>query len=97
MDIVGAELERLGLEAARLVAGEDAVEQVEVVSGEDSSDRPVYYFSFLIDEQRTQQRPGLVRIRLLQRLLDELSARGDEHRPMVKMLNRTDWEHRQRA
>jgi hypothetical protein len=89
-----AELEKLGRDAARQVAGEGAVAQVEVVLGEDSSERPVYYFSFLIDQDRARQRAGLVRTRLVQKLRDELIARGDERYPVIQMLSRTDWDRR---
>jgi hypothetical protein len=89
-----AELEKLGRDAAQQVAGDDAVAQVEVVPGEDSDERPVYYFSFLIDQDRARQRPGLVWIRLVQRLQDELVARGDGHYPVIRILDRTDWDKR---
>jgi len=91
---MASDLEKLGLDAARQVAGADAVEQVEVVSGEDASDRPVYYFSFLIDEGRSRQRAGLVRTRLVQKLRDELITRGDGHFPVITILSRIDWDKR---
>ena len=40
--ITGSELEKLGRAAAEHVAGDDAVEQVEVTRGEDASERPVW-------------------------------------------------------
>ena len=89
-----AELQRLGREAAEAVAGADAVEQVEVLPGGDSLDRPAYFFSFLIDRDRARQQVAVIHIRLLQALREELIARGDEHRPMVRILNRTDWPRR---
>ena len=45
------ELKTLGRMAAEDVAGQDAVEQVEVTEGEDASERPVYYFSVLIHQE----------------------------------------------
>jgi hypothetical protein len=98
-----AELEKLGRDAARQVAGEGIVARVEVVPGEDSSERPVYYFSFLIDQDRfsflidqdrARQRAGLVLTRLVQKLRDELIARGDGRYPVIQMLSRTDWDRR---
>ena len=91
------DLETLGRAAAQQIAGEDAVEQVEVVAGTDYTDRPVYYFSFLIDQGRARERAGLVFTRLIQKLRDDLVARGDEHLPVVRILDRTDWPRRGRA
>jgi hypothetical protein len=64
-------LQQLGREAAQTIAGAEAVREVEVVPGYDS-DRPVYYFSFLIDQDRAQLRSGLLLSRLVQKLRDEL-------------------------
>jgi len=95
-DIALEALEELGREAAQHIAGEGAVEQVEVRDGEDSFERPTYYFSFLIDQERSRQRPGLVYTRLIQKLQDELIAHGDEHLPMIRILSRADWDKRRR-
>jgi hypothetical protein len=94
---IEVELEELGRAAAEQVAGPDAVEQVEVRWGEDASDRPVYYFSFLIDQDRARQRAGLVRTRLLQKLRDDLVARGDGRYPVIRILSREDWDRRSDA
>jgi hypothetical protein len=94
---IGSELEELGRAAAVTVAGDAAVEQVEVEAGEDSSDRPVYYFSFLIDRDRSQKRPGLLYTRLVQKLRDDLVARGDEHLPVIRIFSREDWNKRANA
>jgi hypothetical protein len=87
-------LEKFALDAAREIAGPDAVEQVEVVVGVDYFERPSYDFSFLVDPDRIQMRIGLVLIRLGQRIRDELNARGDEHHPIVRLLGRNDWPRR---
>ncbi len=87
----------LGRDLARSVVGADAVEQVEVTEGEDSSDRPVYFYSFLIDKERNQQALGLVLIRLTQALRDALAARGDEHYPIIRLFDEVDWDKRVRA
>jgi len=89
-------LEQLGRDAARKIAGEDAVQEVEVVPGYDF-DRQVYYFSFLIDQDRSLQRAGLLRSRLVQRLRDELIARNDAHFPVIAILSRADWDNRASA
>jgi len=91
------DLEKLGRDAAEHVAGVGAIEQVEVVAGEDSSDRPVYRFSFLIDQDRLRQRLGLLRTRLTQTLRDELIALDDAHYPIIHILDRTDWDKRNGA
>jgi hypothetical protein len=90
-----AELEKLGLEAAERVAG--AVEEVEVEAGEDDLGRPAYFFSFLVDQASARQRAGLVRIRLMQSLRDALAARGDGCHPVIRILDRADWERRSLA
>ena len=92
--ITGLELEKLGRAAAEHVAGDCAVEQVEVTRGEDAAERPVYYFSFLIDQGRARQRAGLVRTRLVQKLRDDLDARGDGHYPVIQILSKDDWANR---
>jgi hypothetical protein len=94
---VGSDLEELGRAAAGTVAGDDAVEQVEVEVGEDSSDRPVYYFSFLINRDRGQKRPDLLYTRLVQKVRDDLVARGDDHLPLIRIFSREDWSKRANA
>jgi hypothetical protein len=96
-ETAGTELELLGRKAAQQVAGGSSVEQVEVVSGEDQSGEPAYYFSFLIDQGRASQKGGLLYVRLIQELRDELTARGDTHYPYIRILDRTDWDRRKGA
>ena len=91
------DLKKLARDAAEHVAVADAVEQVEVVPGEDSTDRPIYRFAFLINHDRLQERIGLVRTRLHQRLRDELNALGDAHYPVIQILDRRDWDRRNGA
>jgi len=91
------DLEKLARDAAEQVAGADAVEQVEVVAGDDYTDRPVYRFTFLINHDLLQERIGMVGTRLHQRLRDELIAMGDEHYPVVQILDRKDWDRRDGA
>ena len=91
-----AALEQLGRDAAQNIAGEGAVQEVEVVPGEDF-ERPVYYFSFLIDQDRARQRAGLLHSRLVQKLRDELIARNDGHYPVIRILSRADWDKRASA
>lgn len=91
------DLEKLGRDAAEHVAVADAVEQVEVAAGEDSTDRPIYRFSFLINHDRLQERIGMVVTRLHQRLRDELIELGDPHYPVIQIWDRRDWDKRKRA
>jgi hypothetical protein len=88
------ELEKLAGDAAREIAGPEAFGGVEVEPGVDFDYRPVYHFTFLINQERANLRAGLVRLRLRQRLQQVLEARGDEHHPALEMLDRTDWEKR---
>jgi len=91
------DIHQLGLDAARQVLGADAVKQVEVIDGADYWYRPAYHFTYLIDLARSQLQPGLVRTRLIQKLLDDLDARGDDHLPVIQLLDAADWEKRARA
>ena len=91
------DLEKLGLETARRIAGEDAVEQVEVFPGVNFFDEPVYHFTFLIDPDRLRLRIGLVLGRVGQQIEDELTEHGDAHRADIRLLNLTDWPKRRRA
>ena len=96
-DLTNAHLDKLAREAAESVAGPAAVEEVEVRRGNDVDERPAYHFTFLIDHSRAVMRPGLVRIRLMQRLADMLDEQGDDHRPVITILDRRDWERRTHA
>jgi hypothetical protein len=44
VEIAEAELKEIGREAAQLVAGLGTVEDVAVTIGQDSTDRPAYFF-----------------------------------------------------
>lgn len=92
-----AKLKRLGRRAAEEVAGAEAVRQVEVEPGADTFGRPVYVFSFLIDQHHARQRAGLIRTRLIQKLHDALTELGDEHLPAIQILDRVDWDRRKGA
>jgi len=91
------ELETLARSAANLVAGESSVEQVEVSPGIDPTGDPIYRFTFLIDQEHALQRAGNLRIRLHQKLRDDLLERGDDHYPDLQIIDRNDWEQRWRA
>lgn len=79
------------------MAAPGTVGGVEVTSGEDSSERPVYYFSFFIDQERARLRAGLVRARSIQKPCDDPLARGDGHYPILQILNKEDWAARANA
>ncbi|MDO9713305.1 hypothetical protein [Paracraurococcus lichenis] len=92
-----AELEAIGREAVRLVTGDDLAEHVRVLAGQDSSDRPALYFSFVIDRDNDRQRAGLLQTRLTQKLRDLLTDRRIGEYPIVKIVSRADWERREGA
>jgi hypothetical protein len=94
---IDLDLEKIGRAAAAEVAGAENVEAVEAREGEDWTDKPAYYFSFLIEQDREHLRPGLLLGRVARKLRDELTAQGDYHYPFVQILNRSDWEKRRRA
>jgi hypothetical protein len=91
------DLEKLGLDTARRIAGEDAIERVEVFPGLTAFDEPAYHFTFLIDPDRLKLRRGLVLGRVGQKIEDELSERGDTHVAEIRLLNQADWPKRRRA
>jgi hypothetical protein len=95
--LADTDLVEIGRNVAQHVAGAGTVERVKVSAGQDSTDRPAYFFSFLIDRYRDGERAGLIRIRLEQKLRDELMARDDGHHPIVQVLNRADWEQHEGA
>lgn len=84
------QLEALGLAAARAVVG-DGVKQVVVRYGEDAMWRSIKVFRVLIEHYRDGQDIGMARIRLIQRLKDDLLAIGDDQHPAVQMLDPADW------
>lgn len=88
------DLPGLGREAAAQVPGLGKVEKVLAEFGVDSADEPAAHFSFLIDEGQDLGQVGIAYTRLIQRLRDELLARGYEHYPFVQVLSRADWERR---
>ncbi len=89
-----AELERLGLDAARAVGGASAVERVEVQPTVDGEGRPSYRFTHLVAFDRAGLRPGTLLIRTRQKLVDALFAQGEETHPTVRLLDRADWDRR---
>ncbi len=91
-EIEEEELAALGREAAAQVPGLGTVDRVKVRYGQDSTDLPAYFFTFLIERDRDRQQGGLPRARLVQKLRDELIARDDDHYPIVTVLNQADWE-----
>ena len=95
-EIADMDLVEIGREAARLVPGLGTVERVKVTHRLDSTDRPAYYFSFLIERKGDRQQAAQAYVRLGQKLRDELLAREDDHYPYVTILNREDWETQER-
>jgi len=96
-ETVDASLFKLGRDAAEMIAGKNAVEQVDVVPGADFDYRPIYHFSFLINPDHAEQKLGTIMMRVYQKLRDDLTARGEERYPMIHLLDRVDWNKRVRA
>lgn len=84
------DIERIGRDAAQDAASLAPVELVDVVSDIDFRDRPVYRFAFLVDENIDWKLSGRVRIRLEQKLRDELAALGEVRYPILQMLSRSE-------
>ncbi len=97
MDVLQTDLVELGRRVARQIAGDEAVQEVEVTPDFDIEGRPVYRFTYLIDRDRSRERIGLVFARLILELGDELIKRGDDHLPAVTILDQHDWPRRKRA
>jgi hypothetical protein len=87
-------LQQLGRQAAEAVAGAEAVEDMEVGPALDWDGTPAYLFTFLINQDKSIARPGEILIRTGLKIQDELISRGDEHNPMIRLLDRADWEQR---
>jgi hypothetical protein len=83
-----ADLEKLAQDAAREIAGPEAFEQVEVDTVTGLDDQAADRFTFLINPNRVIQHTGLAKIRLGLRLLDDLTTRGNDHRPPLRPLDR---------
>jgi hypothetical protein len=89
------DLKVIALKAAQSVLGPGKVETVDVVSGNDSSDEPAYFISFMIDQDRDAERAVRLWNRLAEKIRDTLVERGDEAYPYVDIRYRSDaqgWE-----
>ncbi len=91
------DLKVLGRKAARQIWGPRKVKRVDVVTGPDSTNDPAHYFSFLAEEDGDRQVAALLRIRLAQKLRDELMAHDDASYPYIRVLSEQDWDKRERA
>jgi hypothetical protein len=88
------DLQEIGLAAGKQAAG-DAIERVKVESRIDSLDRSAYRFTYLFDPSGIADDDlGMLRIRIIQALRDELYARGDEHGASIVLLDREAWDRR---
>lgn len=93
---IDQELKSRMLTTAQEVAG-DAVEDIGIEVGEDSADRPAYMISFLINQEKTHQKIGLIYTRLIQKMRDMLISIDDTHWPIVRIFDKQDWGKRHRA
>ncbi len=85
------QLKELGAEAAREIAGADAFGDVDISTALDALDRPAYVFRYLLDPGRAKLPLGLLYIRLVGKLADELDERGEECRAMIEMHDQAGW------
>lgn len=88
-----AAIAELSRQAAEAVVGEGVIDQVEVRDSLTASDEPAYEVYYRIDMDRSPLGPGMTLIRLTQHLRDSLLERGDETRPIVRLLNENDWRY----
>lgn len=91
------ELTELGREAAQAVVGPGNINEVEVTPGQDAAGEPAHHFWFRWDPPPDWQQVGLAHIRLRQKLVDQLMARGDDAHLFIHILNRQDWDQYKRA
>jgi len=90
---VAPEIEECARRAATEVAGPAGVEGVEVEEGADYDDgNAIYRFTFLISGKQAALPMGMLRLRLLGKLRDDLLARDDQNYPRITLLDRADWE-----
>ena len=87
-------IRELGLNAARKLAGEQAVRDVAVTLVADWTGRPSYRFTLLVDQGNSTLEPGPLRIRLTQKLTDVFAARTDEHATEIEILDPASWGRR---
>ncbi len=90
---VAAEIQQIGEDVAHAVVGKGVIDKVEVRPGWSTSDEPTYEFYFRVDPTRLTINSGVVHIDLSRHLLDALYERGDEHLPVVHLLDERDWNH----
>jgi hypothetical protein len=91
------ELKKIARAAAGRLLGAAKVKDVDVIGSDALDEQPAYLFSFLFDGTLDPQHEALLRIRLRQKLRDELVARGDDGYPLITILGPLDWEKRQVA
>jgi hypothetical protein len=92
--LADGELAELGRDVAQQLVGVDKITAVEVEAGLDSSEEPAYHFWFRWGQDPDWRLMGFMRLRLGQRLRDELMARGDPGYPFIHILTRQDWDAR---
>ncbi len=86
-----SDIVQLGIEAAKELLGDDAQVRLTVEVGAYFTDDPVYQFFYRIRKGKVYDYPpGLLRIRLIQRLTDKLAERGDTRFPLIQLLELTD-------
>lgn len=92
-ELLLASVENIGREAAHEVIGEK-VEDVEAAPGQDSSDGTAYFISFRFARDRDRAKAALLRTRLAQKIRDKLLEAGDEHYPIIRLLDDDEWMRR---
>ncbi len=95
-----ADLKSLALNAAREIAGVDAIGDVDVVESafvteRSPDDRDAYQVTYLYHPSRSALRPGAARSKIGLRLADELYQVGAAVSRLI-MLDQTDWDRRRR-
>lgn len=74
-----------------------SVNDVDVVSGIDSTGRPAYFVEYQIGTSADRAKASLLRTRLTQELRDKLISRGDARYPFVRLVEQRDWTKRHAA
>lgn len=97
-ELLDAEVEQIGRDAAEEVAGARAVLHVQVEPGLGSIGEAAYFFSFVIDRDiALPHPPGMLYLEIEDKIRDALIGRGDETYPFLKIITPAEWNNRAHA
>lgn len=84
----------LTLDSAKVFAPDVLVQDAEVMETTGSDGEPALVLRLLIDHNRQDEAWTILRLRLTQRIRDELIRTGDNRYPFVMVLSKGEWAKR---